>query len=44
MFKSITFSTGNTYLNYDEIYNSVCNYIGDLIDTEIFDSNINEKM
>ena len=42
MFKSITFSTGNTYLNYDEIYNSVCNYIGDLIDTETFDNFLKE--
>lgn len=39
---NLTFSTGDTYLTYSEIYNSVSLYLNDNIDTNVFDEAIYE--
>lgn len=38
IFKSVTFATGNTYLSYDEVYNNVCNYFNEILDSNLFDA------
>ena len=40
--KSITFSSGDTYLGYQDIYNSVCKYVNELISDEDFESYLSE--
>ena len=40
--KNLTFSTGDTFLNYQDIYDNVSNYIGELIDTDYFDTLLKE--
>lgn len=40
--KNLTFSKGDTYLIYDDIYNGVCSYVEELIDTTDFDNYLKE--
>lgn len=40
--KNLTFASGDTFLNYQEIYDSVSNYVGELVDTDYFDNLLKE--
>lgn len=40
--KSLTFNQGDTYLNYQEIYEYVCNYVKDVLDSDTFEKYLDE--
>ncbi len=40
--KNLTSASGDTFLNYQEIYDSVSNYVGELVDTDYFDNLLKE--
>jgi len=40
--KTLTFAHGDTYLNYQEIYEYVCNYIGEILENDFFEIYLND--
>lgn len=40
--KNLMFQQGDIYLNYQEIYENVCNFIREIFESDIFDSYLNE--
>ena len=40
--KTLTFNQGDTYLNYQEIYEYVCNYVHEILEIDTFENYLNE--
>lgn len=42
MLKTLTFSSGDTFIFYQDLYDNICKYVDELLETEIFDSYLSE--
>lgn len=42
MLKTITFESGDTFVFYQDLYDSVCKYVDELLDTDSFDNYLSE--
>ena len=40
--KNLTFNHGDVYLDYQEIYEYVCNYVGEILENDVFDKYLYE--